>query len=77
MRKYFPIYEEAVSHIRLCNCSILNFLMYKENLVLFFISAGGRQVNKKIIKMLLSKVYCFMNRTRLQLTESILCTISA
>jgi hypothetical protein len=27
MRKYFPIYEEAVSHI----CSILNFLIYKEN----------------------------------------------
>jgi hypothetical protein len=27
MRKYFPMYEEAVSHIRLCNCSILNFLI--------------------------------------------------
>ncbi len=25
MRKYLPIYEEAVSHIWLCNCSILNF----------------------------------------------------
>jgi hypothetical protein len=31
MRKYFPIYEEAVSHIWLCNCSILNFLLYEEN----------------------------------------------
>ncbi len=38
MRKYFPIYEEAVSHIWLCNCSTLNFLIYEENLVLFFIS---------------------------------------
>jgi hypothetical protein len=28
MRKYFPIYEEAVSH---CNCSIPNFLIYEEN----------------------------------------------
>jgi hypothetical protein len=27
--KYFPIYEEAGSHIWLCNCSILNFLMRK------------------------------------------------
>jgi hypothetical protein len=27
MRKYFPIYEEAVSHIWLCNCSTLNFLI--------------------------------------------------
>ena len=32
MRKYFPIYEEAVSHI----CSILNFLLYEENLIFFF-----------------------------------------
>ncbi len=31
MRKYFPIYEEAVSHIWLCNSSILNFLIYEEN----------------------------------------------
>ncbi len=26
MRKYFPIYEKAVSHIWLCNCSTLKFL---------------------------------------------------
>ncbi len=38
MRKYFPTYEEAVSHTWLCNCSILNFLMYEENLIFFFIS---------------------------------------
>jgi hypothetical protein len=36
--KYLTIYEEAVSHICLCNCSILNFLMYEENLIFFFIS---------------------------------------
>ncbi len=38
MRKYFPIHEGAVSHIVLCNCSILNFLIYEENLIFFFIS---------------------------------------
>ncbi len=38
MRKYFPIYEDAVRHIWLCNCSILNFLIYEENLIFFFIS---------------------------------------
>ncbi len=39
MRKYIPIYEEAVSHIWLCICSILNFPIYEENLIFFFISA--------------------------------------
>ena len=38
MRKYIPIYEDAVSHMGICNCSILNFLIYEENLI-FFISA--------------------------------------
>ncbi len=38
MHKYFPIYEEAVRHLWLCNCSILNFLLYEENLLFFFIS---------------------------------------
>jgi hypothetical protein len=40
MCKYFPIYEEAVSHIWLCNCSTLNFLIYEENIIFFFISVG-------------------------------------
>jgi hypothetical protein len=42
MRKYFLIYEEAeaVSHIWLCNCSTVNFLIYEENLIFFFISVG-------------------------------------
>jgi hypothetical protein len=39
MCKYFPIYEEAVSHKWLCNCSTLKFLIYEENLIFFFISA--------------------------------------
>jgi hypothetical protein len=39
MRKGFLIYEEAVSHIWLCNCSILNFLIFEE---IFFISAVRR-----------------------------------
>ncbi len=34
----FP--QEALSHIWLCNCSILNFLIYEENLIFFFISVG-------------------------------------
>ncbi len=33
MRKGFLIHEEAVSHIWLCNCSLLNFLIYEENSV--------------------------------------------
>ena len=37
MRKYLVIYEEAVSHIcRLCNRSLLDFLIYEENFVSFF-----------------------------------------
>jgi hypothetical protein len=43
MRKYFPIYEEAVSHIWLCNCSTLNFPIYEENSIFFFISVGARE----------------------------------
>ncbi len=31
-------YEEAVSHIWLCNCSTLNFLIYEENSILIFSS---------------------------------------
>ncbi len=38
MRKYLVIYEEAVSHIWLCNRSLLDFLIYEENFVFFFIS---------------------------------------
>jgi hypothetical protein len=39
MLKYLTIYEEAVNHIRLCNRSLLNFLIYEENSIFFFISA--------------------------------------
>jgi hypothetical protein len=38
MRKYLVKYEEAFSHNWLCNCSLLNFLIYEENFILFFIS---------------------------------------
>ncbi len=38
IRKYLNIYEEAVSHILLCYCSLLNFLIYDENFIIFFIS---------------------------------------
>jgi hypothetical protein len=36
-RKYLVIYEEAASQIRLCNCSLLDFLIWEENFVFFFI----------------------------------------
>ncbi len=39
MRKYLTIYEEAVSHIWLC--TLLNFLIYEENLISFFISVAA------------------------------------
>ncbi len=35
MRKYIPISKEAVSHIWLCNCSILNFHIFEENFLSF------------------------------------------
>ncbi len=35
MRKYLVIYEEAVSHIRLCNCSLLNFHNITDNFISF------------------------------------------
>jgi hypothetical protein len=37
MRKYLTIYEEdvIVSHIRFCNRSHLNFLIYEENFIFF------------------------------------------
>jgi hypothetical protein len=36
IRRYSTIYEEAVSHLRLCNCSISK--LYEENLIFFFVS---------------------------------------
>jgi hypothetical protein len=41
MRKYltmYRVYEEAVSHIWLCNRSLLNFLIYEENFLSSFLS---------------------------------------
>jgi hypothetical protein len=36
---HFLRYQEALLHIWLCNCSTLNFPIYDENLIFFFISA--------------------------------------
>ncbi len=36
--KYLVIYEEAVSHLWLCNRSLLDFLIYEENFIFFFTS---------------------------------------
>ncbi len=44
MRKYLTIYEKAVSHIWLCNWSLLNFLIYEDNLILVFISVEYHNV---------------------------------
>ncbi len=56
MRKYFPIYEEAFSYIILCNCCTLNFLIYEENFIFFFISASVWSRNfGKTVK------YCYDN----------------
>jgi hypothetical protein len=38
MRKGFPIYEEAVSHVWLCIRSHLDFLIYEKKFLFFFIS---------------------------------------
>ncbi len=45
MRMYLAIYEEPVSDIWICNCSILNFsyTVYEENFILFFISVETHQ----------------------------------
>ncbi len=41
MHKYFTIYEEAVSHIYMTLHLIsLNFLIYEENFLFFFISVA-------------------------------------
>ncbi len=56
--KYFTIYEDTVSHIWLCNCSILNFLLYADNFIFFFISviaeirrhAGGNSTGETTSK---------------------------
>ncbi len=39
MCKYLVIYEEAISHIWLCNRPLLKVLIYEENCVFFFSSA--------------------------------------
>jgi hypothetical protein len=45
MHKYLVIYREAVSHMKLCTRSLLNFLIYEENFVFFFISVRKREKN--------------------------------
>jgi hypothetical protein len=49
LRKGFLIYEEMRKY---CKCSIFNFLIYEENLIFFFISAGmqGRTTAGKKVK---------------------------
>ncbi len=49
MSNYFPMYGEAVIYIWLCYCSILNFLIFKENFILFFISVRWYFKSKRLI----------------------------
>ncbi len=50
------LYEEAVCHIWLCNCSILNFLIYEKNLIFFFISV--LVLKSPGVKKLTTKFFC-------------------
>jgi hypothetical protein len=58
MGKYLVIYEEAVSHVWLCNRSLLHFLIYDENFVFFlFIVAGQYTLHNKHISLMLRLRY--------------------
>jgi hypothetical protein len=53
MRKYFPIYEEAV-----CNCSILNFLiLYMRKFLFSFLSVRSRLVFEQQSSYVLFSAY--------------------
>ncbi len=48
MRKFFPIYEEAVSHTyKTLHPIPLNFLIYEENFIFFFL-CSNHKINKKL-----------------------------
>ncbi len=38
MRKYLTTHEEAIRHLWLYNWFLLNFLIYEENFIFFFVS---------------------------------------
>ncbi len=62
-RKYFPIYEEAVRHIWLCNCSILNFLIYEENFIFLFYQwnkGGQRHLQRWFYKKYATSGYFYL-----------------
>jgi hypothetical protein len=65
MRKFFPIYEEAVSHICMTlNPIPLNCHIYEENFILFFISV--KKINKCsfFLSFLFRLVYCLFRFNR-------------
>ncbi len=47
MRKYLIIYEEVVSHICLCNRTLLNFLIYEENFIFCSISVQYTELHRQ------------------------------
>jgi hypothetical protein len=54
MRKKLTIYVEAVSHIWLSKRSYLNFLIYEENLIFFFIGVWYHLSRKFEIRLIVS-----------------------
>jgi hypothetical protein len=53
MCKYLVTNEEALSHICLCNRSLLDFLISEKNFVFFFISVDSDQEEKAMKERLL------------------------
>ncbi len=70
MPKYLTIYEEAVSlsHIWLCNRSLLNFHIYEENFLFFFISVGVTFYVQKVVIQAQLHCYPFSSQLVLNLT---------
>ncbi len=65
MRKYFPIYEEAVRHIGLCNCSILNFLkQYMRKIWFLFLSLRITYTTTGSVLVLLSNFFPVSTESR-------------
>jgi hypothetical protein len=48
MRKYLVIYTEAVSHNWLSTRSLLNFFIYEEKFLFFFVSAAA-EIPRKFV----------------------------
>jgi hypothetical protein len=67
-KHFFTIYEESVSHIWLCNRSLLNVLIYEENFIFFLavqpILSNGVYCSR-VHGLLLETKSCFRNNCEL------------